>query len=53
MIEAFLRAEPTSNAREIEHQHANRIEYVSVDDPRVTININTPEEYSALTQPIS
>ena len=53
MIEAFLRADPTSNAREIEHQHANRIEYISVDDPRVILNINTPEEYSAVTQPIS
>lgn len=53
MIEAFLRGDPASNAREIEHQHANRIEYISVDDPRVTLNINTAEEYSALTQPIS
>jgi len=53
MIEVFLRADPASNAREIEHQHQNRIEYFSVDDPRVVLNINTPEEYSALTQPTS
>lgn len=53
MIEAFLRANPTSNARDIEHQHQNRIEYFSVNDPRVVLNINTPEEYSALTQPTS
>jgi molybdenum cofactor cytidylyltransferase len=53
MIEAFLRADVSSNAREIEHRHQNRIEYVSVDDPRVVLNINTPEEYSALTQTIS
>lgn len=50
MIEAFLRADRSSNARDIEHQHQSRIEYVNVDDPRVVININTPEEYSALLQ---
>jgi molybdenum cofactor cytidylyltransferase len=48
MIEAFLRAQPTDNARQIEHQHQNRIEYLEVDDPRVVLNINTPEDYSAL-----
>lgn len=53
MMEAFLRANATSNAREIEHQHQNRIEYFNVDDPRVVLNINTPEEYSALTQTTS
>lgn len=53
MIEAFLRADPTSNAREIEHQNTNRIEYVGVEDARVVLNINTPEEYSLLTQTIS
>ena len=53
MIEAFLRADPSSNARDIEHQHQRRIEYVDVDDPRVVININTPEEYSALLQTTS
>ena len=53
MMEAFLRAKPSENAREIEHQHQNRIEYVTVDDARVVLNINTPEEYSALIQPTS
>ena len=53
MIEAFLRADLSSNARELEHQYQNRIEYLPVDDPRVVLNINTPEEYSALTQTIS
>ena len=52
MIEVFLRADPKSNAREIEHQHRNQVEYFSLDDPRVVLNINTPEEYSALTQTI-
>ncbi len=48
MIEAFLRAPETSNAREIEHAHEANIEYVPVDDPLVALNINTPEEYAAL-----
>jgi molybdenum cofactor cytidylyltransferase len=50
MIEAFLRADPASIARDVEHQYQNRIEYVDIDDPRVIMNINTPEDYSALTQ---
>jgi molybdenum cofactor cytidylyltransferase len=50
MIEAFLRAQPTGNAREIEHQHHDRIRYIPVDDRFVALNINTPEEYAALTE---
>lgn len=50
MIEAFLRANPTANARDVEHQHQSRIHYLDVSDPLVTMNINTPEEYAALTQ---
>ena len=50
MMEVFLRADVSANARQIEHQHQNRIEYVSVDDARVAMNINTPEDYSALAQ---
>jgi molybdenum cofactor cytidylyltransferase len=49
MIEAFLRAAVTATAREIEHQNAEHIEYVPVDDPLVIANINTPEEYASLT----
>jgi molybdenum cofactor cytidylyltransferase len=48
MIEAFLRAPATSTAREIEHQHQSRIQYVTVDDPFVAANVNTPEEYARL-----
>jgi len=48
MIEAFLRAQPKDNAREIEHQHQNRIEYLEVNDPRVVMNINTPDDYLSL-----
>ena len=48
MIEAFLRATPSSNAREIEHQHQAYIEYLDVDDPGIALDINTPEDYSSL-----
>lgn len=48
MLEAFLRAPLTSNAREVEHAHQEHIEYVRVDDPLVAVNINTPEDYAAL-----
>jgi molybdenum cofactor cytidylyltransferase len=49
LIEAFLQAPPTASAREIEHRHQDRIQYISVDDPCVTLNINTPDDYAALT----
>jgi len=48
LIEAFLEAAPTANARDIEHSHQQHIAYVPVDDPMVTLNINTPEDYAAL-----
>src|SRR5271169_2010871 len=48
MIEAFLRAPETSNARDIEHAHQSEIEYVPVDDPLVALNVDTPEQYAAL-----
>ncbi len=36
MLEAFLKAPETSNAREVEHAHQSEIEYVPVDDPLVS-----------------
>jgi molybdenum cofactor cytidylyltransferase len=48
LIEIFLQAPATASAREIEHRHQDRILYVTVDDPCVTLNINTPDEYAAL-----
>ncbi len=51
MVEAFLRAPESSNAREVEHDHLDEIEYVSVDDPLIAINVNTPEQYAALKFP--
>jgi len=51
MMEAFLRAPETSNAREVERAHQSEIEYVPVDDPLVAVNIDTPEQYAALSLP--
>jgi len=48
MIEVFLREPATGNARDIEHRHQDRICYLAVDDPHVMLNINTPDDYSAL-----
>ncbi len=50
MIEAFLKAPPSANARDIEHQHLPHISYVVVDDPLVTLNVDTPQDYAALSQ---
>ncbi len=50
MIEAFLKAPPSANARDIEHQNLQHVAYVAVDDPLVTFNVDTPEEYAALSQ---
>jgi|SRR5579864_2922599 len=50
MIHAFLSAPPTATARDIEHQYQARIEYVSVDDPFVTMNVDTPSDYESLLQ---
>lgn len=50
MIEAFLKAPPSTSAREIEHLNLKHIAYVVVDDPLVTLNVDTPEEYAALSR---
>jgi len=48
MIEAFLKAPAMATARDIEHENQEHIEYLPLDDPLVTVNVNTPEEYAAL-----
>jgi molybdenum cofactor cytidylyltransferase len=48
MLTAFLNAPNTSNARDVEHANQSAIEYVPVDDPLVTLNVDTPEQYDAL-----
>ena len=49
MIEAFLKAPPSATARDIEHQNLQHVAYVVVDDPLVTLNVDTPEQYAALS----
>jgi molybdenum cofactor cytidylyltransferase len=51
MLEAFLEAPATSNARDVEHAHQSDIEYVPVDDPLVALNVDTPEQYASLKPP--
>ena len=48
LIDAFLAAPATSNARAIKRQHAQLIESVSVPDKLLTVDVNTPEQYAAL-----
>jgi molybdenum cofactor cytidylyltransferase len=50
LIEAFLCAPTTSNAREVERRHQAHIHYVAVDDRFVALNVNTPEDYAALAR---
>jgi molybdenum cofactor cytidylyltransferase len=52
MIEAFLKAPATASARDVQHENREHIVYVEVDDPLVTVNVNTPEEYSALQRAV-
>jgi len=48
LIEKFLQASPTASARDIEHRYQDRIQYVAVKDPFITLNVNTPDDYAAL-----
>ena len=49
MIEAFLKAPATATARDIEHQNQQHIEYIAVDDPFVALNVDTPQDYAAVS----
>ncbi len=48
LFEAFQSAPATATAREIEHQYQQHIHYVPVDDPRLAMNVDTPEDYARL-----
>jgi len=48
MIDAFLAAPVTSNARQVKWANPQAIEYVPVPDSLLSIDVNTPEEYAAL-----
>jgi molybdenum cofactor cytidylyltransferase len=50
MITAFLQAETTSNAREVEHANQQHIAYVAVDDPFTVADLDTPEDYDRITK---
>jgi molybdenum cofactor cytidylyltransferase len=50
LVAAFLAATVTSNAREVKRAHAQRIESVSVSDSLLSVDVNTPEEYAALSE---
>lgn len=52
LIEAFLRAQLTSTARDVMHAHASKLRYIPVEDPNATLNIDTPEDYAALSLPL-
>jgi molybdenum cofactor cytidylyltransferase len=49
MITAFLTAPVETTARDVEHAHESRIQYVPVDDPLVIANIDTPADYQQIT----
>jgi molybdenum cofactor cytidylyltransferase len=48
LMDAFLAAPVTSNAREVKHAHAEKIEYVPVAEALMGADMNTPDEYEAL-----
>jgi len=48
LISRYLDAPATSNARDIHHANPSRIVYVPVNDPFVTSNIDTPEQFAQL-----
>lgn len=48
MITQFLRAPATASAREIEHANQTNVAYLAVDDPLVTMNVDTPQDYASL-----
>jgi molybdenum cofactor cytidylyltransferase len=50
MFQAFLQAPASATAREIEHEYQAHIRYVPVDDLRLGMNVDTPEEYARLSR---
>jgi molybdenum cofactor cytidylyltransferase len=47
LIDAFLKAPITGNAREVLHAHASRVIYVPVAEPLAKAGVNTPQDYAA------
>jgi molybdenum cofactor cytidylyltransferase len=50
MIERFLRAPLEATARDVEHAAQKHISYFPVNDPNVTLNVDTPEEFERLAK---
>lgn len=50
LIDEFLAAPVTSNAREVKRAHAEMIDAVAVSDSMLTVDLNTPEEYATLVR---
>jgi molybdenum cofactor cytidylyltransferase len=48
MIEVFLRAPAEATARDVEHQYQQHIQYLPVEDTRIAMSIDTPEDYERL-----
>jgi molybdenum cofactor cytidylyltransferase len=48
LIDAFIAAPITSNAREVKRAYAQRIVSVPVPDSLLSVDVNTPEEFAAL-----
>jgi len=49
MIEAFLKAPSTDNARGVQHQNQEHIEYIPINDAFVAMNVDTPLDYANLS----
>ena len=50
MIEALLRADPNTTARDVLAANSEKIRYVPIDDANTVLNVNTPEEYAQASQ---
>lgn len=48
LMDELLGAPVTSNAREVNSAHAAKFEYVSIPDPLLAMDMNTPEDYASL-----
>jgi len=47
LIDAFLNAPNTGNARDVLHTHADRVAYIAVPESLAQAGMNTPEDYAA------
>lgn len=53
LIDAFLAAPVTSNARQVQQVHQEKIVLASVPDSLLSVDVNTPEQYAALLKTAS